>query len=119
LEVNSQIPVAQVEPHLLGTDNRQIGAWLMQVWGMPKEFTATIRWHHKEDYSQPHAEYPNLVLIANRLLCSLGIGNETTDRLPTTIMSSLGLSEEKALASLNQIAKSHRQLNDLSRALYV
>ena len=119
LEVNSQIPVARVEPHLLGTNNRQIGAWLMQVWGMPKEFTAAIRWHHKEDYSQPYAEYPNLVLIANRLLCSLGIGNETTDRLPATIISSLGLSEKKAFAALDKIVKSHRQLNDLSRALYV
>jgi HD-like signal output (HDOD) protein/prolyl-tRNA editing enzyme YbaK/EbsC (Cys-tRNA(Pro) deacylase) len=117
LAVNNQIPVEQVEGRLLGVDNGQIGAWLTQAWNMPKEFTAAIRWHSQEDYSQPYAEYPNLILIANRLLYRLGIGDETTGRLPLAIMASLGLPREPVLAALTKVQNSQVTLEELSRAL--
>jgi HD-like signal output (HDOD) protein/prolyl-tRNA editing enzyme YbaK/EbsC (Cys-tRNA(Pro) deacylase) len=119
LAVNNQIPVAQIEDQLLGTDNGNIGSWLMRAWNMPKELTAAIRWYNQEDYSQPYAEYPNLVLIANRLLYRLGIGEETTDRLPIAIMSSLGLSKESVLMALTRVQGSQEALGELSRALSV
>ena len=117
LAVNHQILVTQVEDQLLGTDNGNIGSWLMRAWNMPRQLTAAIRWYNQEDYSQPYAEYPNLVLIANRLLYRLGIGDATTDRLPIAIMSSLGLSKEPMLMALARVQSSQEALEELSRAL--
>jgi len=117
LSANHHIPVEQLEDRLLGTDHSQIGAWLMRAWNMPKEFTAAIRWHKVEDYSQPYAEYANLILIANRLLYGLGIGNAGTDRLPVAIMSSLGLDKEQVLAAFARVQDGHDALEEMSRAL--
>lgn len=117
LNLNNQIAIEQLETHLLGVDNRQMGAWLMRAWKMPKELTAAVCWHRQEDYSQPYAEYPNLVLIANRLLHNLGIGDETSDRLPIAIMYSLGLAKEQALVALAKVKSSRDALENLARAL--
>ncbi len=117
LSANHHIPAEQLEDLLLGTDHSQIGAWLMRAWNMPKEFTAAIRWHKVEDYSQPYAEYANLILIANRLLYRLGIGDAGTERLPVAIMSSLGLDEEQVLAAFARVQDGHKELEQMSRAL--
>ena len=117
LSANHHIPAEQLEDYLLGTDHSQIGAWLMRAWNMPREFTAAIRWHKLEDYSQPYAEYANLILIANRLLYSLGIGDAGTDRLPVAIMSSLGLDKEQVLAAFARVENSHRELEEMAKAL--
>ncbi|MFO1430829.1 MAG: HDOD domain-containing protein [Candidatus Competibacteraceae bacterium] len=117
LSANHHIPVEQLEDRLLGTDHSQIGAWLMRAWSMPREFTAAIRWHKVEDYSQPYAEYANLILIANRLLYRLGIGDAGTERLPVAIMSSLGLEKEQVLAAFTRVQDGHQELEQMSRAL--
>lgn len=114
---NAHLPLQLVERYVLGIEHPFIGAWLMQAWQMPEELTAAVRWHHQEDYSQPYAEYANLVLVANRLLHRLGIGDEDTDHLPTTILSSLGLDEEQALMALERVFQRRAELDALCRIL--
>ena len=65
LAVNPRLPLSAVERYMLGVEHWHIGAWVMQTWSMPEEVIAAVRWHHSEDCTQPHAEYSNLVLIAN------------------------------------------------------
>lgn len=117
VEVNSHLPVNQVEHYVLGVEHQQIGAWLMQAWQMPEELIATVHWHHREDYSQYYAEYPNLVLIANRLLHRHGIGDECTSQLPALTMYALGITEDQALAALDKVLTSGENLDELSRHL--
>ncbi len=115
--VNTHLSLDQVEYYVLGTKHTHIGAWLMQAWKMPEELTATVRWHDREDCSQPYAEYPNLVLIANRLLYRLDIGHEPTGKLPNNILSSLQLTQEQALAALTRLNLSRNHLEALSESL--
>lgn len=117
LAVNSHLPGTLVERYVLGAEHPEIGAWLMQSWQMPKELLAAVRWHHSEDTHRPHSEYPNLVLIANRLLCRRGIGDENDDRLPPSVMSSLGLDRGDAERVMTKFDESSEELDDLSRQL--
>jgi HD-like signal output (HDOD) protein len=117
LAANPHLPAALVERYVLGAEHPHIGAWLMQSWKMPEELLAAVRWHHSEDIGQPHSEYPNLVLIANRLLFRRNIGDEDSDRLPPTIMSSLGLNRKDVESVMAKIAENSAELDNLSRQL--
>lgn len=117
LTVNRHLPLDVVERYVLGIAHWQIGAWLMQAWAMPEEVIAAVRWHHNEDCTQPHAEYSNLVLIANRLLHQVGLSEEPNHRLPTLAMFTLGLSREQALEALARVRMSAPDLDALAEVL--
>ncbi|RUQ35207.1 MAG: HDOD domain-containing protein, partial [Candidatus Competibacteraceae bacterium] len=106
-----------VERYVLGVEHWHIGAWLMQAWSMPEEVIAAARWHHSEDCTQPHAEYANLVLIANRLLQHIGLGEENNNRLPALAMFTLGINRDQAFDALLRVQASMTELDSLSQAL--
>ena len=117
LAVNPHAPLDVVDRYVLGTEHWQIGAWLMHAWGMPEEVIAAVRWHHNEDCTQPHAEYSNLVLIANRLLQRIGLGEEHHPRLPTLALFTLGLSHDQIADALARVSASAEELDALSQVL--
>ncbi len=117
LAVNRHLPRDVVERHVLGTEHWHIGAWLMQAWSMPEEVIAAVRWHHHEDCTQPHAEYSNLVLIANRLLHHIGLSEEQDSRLPVLPLFALGITRDQALDALERVQASMADLDTLSEAL--
>ena len=117
LEVNRHVPLNAVERYVMGTEHWQIGAWLMQAWNLPAEVVAAVRWHHHEDATQPHAEYSNLVLIANRLLHYIGLGEEHNNRLPALALFMLGISHDQAMAALGQVQSSMAELESLCAVL--
>lgn len=117
LAVNRHLPLSVVERYVLGTEHWHIGAWLMQAWSMPEEVIAAVRWHHHEDCTQRHSEYANLVLIANRLLHHVGLGEEHNHRLPTLAMFTLGITQEQAMEALARVQASMTDLDALSEVL--
>lgn len=117
LAVNRHIKTQILERYVLGAEHSMIGAWLMQAWDMPEEVIAAVRWHHHEDCTQPYAEYSNLVLIANRLLHHVGLGEEQNYRLPALAMFTLGITREQALEALAQVQASRADLDALSEML--
>ena len=117
LAVNRHVPLNAVERYVLGAEHGQIGAWLMQAWNLPEEVIAAARWHHGEEGTQPHAEYSNLVLIANRLLHYVGLGEEHNNRLPALAMFMLGIGHDQAMAALGQVHSSMTELDSLCAVL--
>ncbi|WP_034429945.1 HDOD domain-containing protein, partial [Candidatus Contendibacter odensensis] len=117
LAVNRQVSSSAIESYVLGAEHWHIGAWLMQAWSMPEEVIAAVRWHHNEDCTQPYAEYSNLVLIANRLLHYVGLGEENNNRLPVLAMFMLGITREQAMDALARVQSSMADLDTLSEAL--
>lgn len=117
IAVNRHAPLSVVERYVLGAEHWHIGAWLLQAWHMPEEVVAAVRWHHHEDCTQPHAAYSNLVLIANRLLHYIGLGEEQNNRLPALAMFTLGITREQAIAALEQVQASMAELDALSAIL--
>jgi HD-like signal output (HDOD) protein len=114
---NPELPVADVERFVLGVGHEQIGGWLMQAWNMPAELIAAVHHHHDEDYWDQHAIYPQLVLLANRLLKRHGLGDAETDELPRSLMQMLDLSEAQVTAVTDHIMKGSVGLDSLAQQL--
>lgn len=93
-------PLPELEDELLGVSHAELGAWLMQAWNMPDELVSAVRLHHDEEFDGAHALFPNLVLLANRLLASVDIGDEHCRDLPGDLLARLGISEPDARAAL-------------------
>lgn len=107
VSANPEVPVSTIERELLGMGQAreilalghgEIGAWLMERWGLPDEVLVTQRQHHNEYY---HGEYEvcvQLVLLATRLLKRCGIGDADSGAVPAGVWRSLGLDEEEVLS---------------------
>lgn len=84
-------PVWQLERKLYGMSHAELGADLMRHWNLPELTIRCIRHHHEEGYVGQHRYEVLLVLLANRLLKSHGIGDEAGDELPAELLKTLCL----------------------------
>lgn len=123
---NPKTPVTEIEKRVLCMGQARdvlcmghpcIGAWLTHSWRLPDEITVTVCEHHNERYDGEHAVYPNLVLIANRLLKRHGIGDEASEELPTEVLSRLGLEEARVLGILEDLTSASSELEAIARHL--
>jgi HD-like signal output (HDOD) protein len=114
---NPSVQVDAIERHVLGVSHEEIGAWLMQAWHMPDELITVVRWHHQEEFSSPYAVYSNLVLIANRLLKRLNVGDAGTSHLPEAVMGSLHLNSEEVEGEFEQLRNNRDELEALAQKL--
>lgn len=86
--------LVELEEQVLGVTHMESGSWLMEAWDMPGEIVTTIREHHNPDYEGMHSVYSCLVLLSNRLLKSMLIGDESKDEIPKAVLEKLKLDEE-------------------------
>lgn len=117
VEANPHIAVETVERFVLGVTHEEIGAWLMQAWQMPEELTTAVRWHHQEDFTSPFAVYSNIVLVANRLLKRMGVGDAANGLLPESLLSSLQLETSDMEAELLSMQESREDFVQLAQRL--
>lgn len=89
----------------------------MQAWHMPDELITAVRWHHQEEFSSPYAVYSNLVLISNRLLKRLNIGDAGSSHLPTAVMTALHLNSEDVEGEFEQLRNNRDELESLALKL--
>lgn len=90
----------ELEQQVLGITHMELGALLMEHWGLHAEVVSAVRWHHDPGYEGVHAIYPNLVLLANRLLQRVDIGEAEHDELPPELLQALGVGAEQAAQAL-------------------
>ncbi|MDZ5603080.1 HDOD domain-containing protein [Pseudomonas sp. RP23018S] len=114
LEVNPHLSHTYVEQHLLGISREQMGAWLMNLWDMPEELTAALRFQHDATYEGEHAAYPNLVCLANRLLRERGIGAGPRAPIPDALLARLELTREKAEDVVSKVLDAEALLRELA-----
>lgn len=110
-EREPQASLPDLESRVLGVSHQQIGVWLMENWGMAEEVLTAIREHHSESYRGRHAIYPNLVLIANRLLKTLSLGDEPGTDLPADLLWALGLSEDEVRYVFDSVLENREGLD--------
>ncbi|MEE9492631.1 MAG: HDOD domain-containing protein, partial [Gammaproteobacteria bacterium] len=116
-QANPDMPQRELEKSVLGVTHDQLGAWLMETWGMPAELTAAIRHHHNEGYWDEHAIYPQMTLLSNRLLATYGIGNAESIDLPIFTLELLQLEETKLRLATEDMLSNRQDLDDLATAL--
>jgi HD-like signal output (HDOD) protein len=67
-------PVPRLERAWFGTDHCEVGALLVQHWGLPEQLTATCRDHHQDiSGDHPHAELLKLVQAADLAWSDLSV----------------------------------------------
>ncbi len=91
---NPETELIELEQQVLGVTHAELGVWLLEAWNLPDELIIAVREHHNPDYHDTHAVYPNLVLIGNRMLSAMEMGDEVTDVLPENLLTELGLTAE-------------------------
>jgi HD-like signal output (HDOD) protein len=116
-QANPDMPTCELERHVLGVTHDQIGAWLMEAWGLPKELIVAVRHHHDEGYWDQHAVYSQLVLVANRALALHGIGETDLPGLPAFSLQMLDLTEQQVIDTTSRLLTVTDELEDLARRL--
>lgn len=116
-QANPEMPTCELERHALGVTHDQIGAWLLEAWGLPEELVVAVRHHHDPDYWERHATYSQLVLIANRLLAERGLGETDPAGLPSFSLEMLGLNEKQVTEIADIVLNSHEELEELAKRL--
>jgi len=84
---------------------------------MPEELITAVKYHHTELHEGDNAIYSNIVLIANRLLKRLDIGDSTQLLLPGEIMHMLGLDEKDANLALELIIEDESELDAIAKQM--
>jgi len=107
VEESPETAITEIENALNGITHAEIGAELMHHWELPEQILTVMKYHHDEDYSGEYSNEVALVLVANRLLLSEGIGDEVTADIPAHILDRLGITLRSACLILdNVMAKS-------------
>lgn len=114
---NPHISVEDIEFYILGVSHEEIGAWLMQNWHMPDELIVAVHRHHQEEFWSKHAVYSNLVLVANRLLKELDIGDSVTTDIPETTLELLALEVADVTSALEDIRTESESLDLMAKQL--
>ncbi len=108
---NPGVELVELEMQVLGVTHMELGVWLMEAWNLPSELIVATREHHNPDFHDTHAVYSNLILISNRLLKSLGMGDEITDSLPDDILQGLGLTSDSVMEIFDMIIENREGLD--------
>jgi len=112
-----EVAVREHEQAQLGVDHTQLGAWLLERWNLPEEVSSAVRHHHDEDYRGPHQAYVHLVLVADRLLRGLEMGDAESADLPPDSLGILGLQELQTVMVMSRILRGVDGLNLMARGL--
>jgi putative nucleotidyltransferase with HDIG domain len=112
-----QIPVIDIERHVLGLTHMEVGCELLRNWRLPEEVVVGVQHHHDEHGAEAHARYAQLVLLANRALARHGMGEETDDTLPPHIVQALGLTDGAVVKVAERMLDAHADLDHLAQQL--
>lgn len=72
--VSKDVSFEAAEQIALGTDHAEIGAKILESWGLPKEVVSAVRWHHDPDAADETSTLIDIVHVANVLCLMIGIG---------------------------------------------
>lgn len=111
------VPIHTLIRQMLGVDHAQLGAWLMNAWGMPDEITIAVAQHLNETYQGDHEAFPQLVLLSDCLLKSQGISNTGNEEVSQHILTKLGLQEEQVFLIFDEVMQSAATLDAMILAM--
>ncbi len=114
---NPHVSVEDIEHYILGVSHEEIGGWLMQNWHMPEELIVAVHRHHQEEFWSKHSVYSNLVLVANRLLKSINIGDSVVRNIPDTTLELLALDPSDIEKALEDIKMESESLDIMAKQL--
>ncbi|NOY67416.1 MAG: HDOD domain-containing protein [Gammaproteobacteria bacterium] len=111
LKENPGAELIELEQQVLGVTHMEMGAWLMEAWNLPDELIIAVKEHHNAEYNEAHSVYPNLILLSNRLLTAMEMGDEIRDDIPAELLEKLGLTSEQVVEIFDVIIENKEGLD--------
>jgi putative nucleotidyltransferase with HDIG domain len=112
--------LVQAEEQWFGFDHTLLGATVAMQWNLPELVWKTIRHHHSEQYSGPHAPAIACVELANVMCTAKGLQSVglPIHRMSTSVLTHLGIGRKDIhpfVERMNHELAAHSELFDLIR----
>lgn len=117
IEANPHINHTYLERHLIGVCREQIGALLMDSWGMPEELIKAIRWSQNLEYDGDHSEYSKILYVATNMLKAHGLYQGEAEFIPPQVFADLNLDPVDAEAACAKVLENKDDLLSMARNL--
>ena len=88
--VSSRKPLCEVEQEIFGVSHAEVGAALLQLWGLPSAVVEAVAWHHRPSDSLTQSFSPLTAVHVADSITQDGMGESVLD---LAYLSRLGLSE--------------------------
>jgi len=120
--------ITSIEQHALGMGigqnainmgHAELGAWLLEKWLLPKEVIVAARKHHSIDYSGEHANYNNLIALANNALGLHDLGDHREDSLNRNLCTRVGISSSVVLDELETLMQENHEVETSIKQLAI
>jgi putative nucleotidyltransferase with HDIG domain len=72
--VSTDVSFEVAERITFGTDHAEIGARVLENWGLPAQIVNAVKWHHAPDKADETSTLTDIVHVANVLCLMMGIG---------------------------------------------
>ena len=72
--VSKNVSFEAAEQTVIGIDHAEIGAKILESWGLPEEIVSAVRWHHDPEAADETSTLIDVVHVANVLCLMIGIG---------------------------------------------
>ncbi|WP_203143525.1 aminoacyl-tRNA deacylase and HDOD domain-containing protein [Marinobacter mangrovi] len=105
LEANACLDSSVIEQHILGITREQIGAQLMENWGMPDEVVVALRNQKNPDFDGELAVYAQLLYLGRMLLIERGIDLGAPAPLDPALFERLGLDPDKVAGQFDELVE--------------
>ncbi len=117
IDANPTLAINTIENFAFGYDHTQLGAWLMQVWSMPKPILDIVFHHHNPNYRSDNYQLNLLVFVNDHLLGKLGIGDAVNQVCPETVYQKLKITETECEQSLEELAEDIDEIKSMVNGL--
>ena len=111
---NSHLPAGRVEQHLIGVASCQLASWLLDSWNLPMEVTTAIRHQHTPDFQGRHAQFVQVLQVAQQLLVNKGGLPGQFKAVPAALYQQLHLPRDTAEITVENILESCDELHSLA-----
>ncbi|OQW74659.1 MAG: histidine kinase [Proteobacteria bacterium ST_bin11] len=98
---NPSLAIFNLENFAFGLNHAEVGAWLMNVWSMPRMITDIVYHHHNPYYRGENHQLNLLTFYCDCLLGRLGIGDAANQICPEEVPELLGLDQTVCLDILD------------------
>jgi HD-like signal output (HDOD) protein len=109
--------VLELEAQALRITHPETGAILLRHWQIMPEVTAAVLHHHDPQYQGDHSAYANLLLVADRLLRRVELGDGDSGEVPAAVLERLALAEFQATDALERTLRLREPLDELVASL--
>lgn len=122
LSFDESVPFQEAEQRVLGIDHAEVGAALLDEWGLPDSLVEVIRWHHEPDrFPGDESLVLDLVHVADNLarMSGASTGLDGLHYAPSeAVLTRLGVTTEIAEIVVCRVITKFSELGDLLAQTY-